>query len=194
MQNLDIKYWENRYETNQTKWDVGRITPALKDYVDQLPNKNIKILIPGAGNAHELIYMHQIGFTNVTVLDIAKNPLNNIKKQLPEISNDKLLQQDFFSHHDCYDLILEQTFFCALNPNLREKYVLKMKELLNPNGKLVGVLFNQEFVNFEPPFGGSESEYISLFQNHFKIKTLQTANNSIKPREGKELFFIFENK
>ena len=93
-----------------------------------------------------------------------------------------------------YDLIIEQTFFCALNPSLRDKYVEKMHELLNPKGKLIGLLFQFPLTEEGPPFGGSENEYIKLFSNNFKIRTLETAYNSIKPREGRELFFIFEKK
>lgn len=42
-------------------------------------------------------------------------------------------------------VLMEQTFFCAINPSLRKDYVAKMHELLAPNGKLVGVLFDKEF-------------------------------------------------
>lgn len=91
-------------------------------------------------------------------------------------------------------MIIEQTFFCALNPSLRNKYAKKMNELLHPKGKIIGLLFQFPLTEDGPPFGGSENEYVKLFSNNFKIKTLETAYNSIKPREGRELFFIFEKK
>ena len=46
----------------------------------------------------------------------------------------------FFEHNKKYDLILEQTFFCALNPALRRAYVAKVYELLNVNGKFPVIL------------------------------------------------------
>jgi len=94
----------------------------------------------------------------------------------------------FFEHEGNYDLILEQTFFCALDPELREKYVEKVTALLNPRAKIAGVLFQFPLTEVGPPFGGSKEEYRTLFQNQFEIKTLETANNSIKPRLGNELF------
>lgn len=194
MNSFDKNYWEERYQKQQTQWDAGEITTPIKEYVDQIADKATQILIPGAGNAHELEYLVSQNFTDVTVIDIALQPLQNISKKIPAYPTSKLIHQDFFQHNQKYDLIIEQTFFCALNPKLRAKYVLKMKELLKPNGKIVGLLFNMDFNNPEPPFGGSVLEYQKLFSPYFNIKVLDPAYNSIKPREGKELFFIFENK
>lgn len=191
---LNKDYWEQRYNNQQTGWDVGEITTPLKEYIDQLNNKSISILIPGAGNGHELDYLIANGFTNVTVVDFAKSPLLAIKKRNPDINPENLVQSDFFELEGTYDLILEQTFFCALSPILREKYVTKSKSLLNQKGKIAGLLFQFPLTETGPPFGGSKSEYISLFKNDFTIQTLETAYNSIKPRQENELFFIFEKK
>ena len=132
---LNKTYWENRYKTDDAVWDAGRITTPLKEYFNQLTDKSLKILIPGAGNSYELEYLITNGFENVFVLDFAKSPLENIKKRLPSISNEKLIEADFFEHEGQYDMIVEQTFFCALEPTLRKKYVEKMTSLLKPNGK-----------------------------------------------------------
>ena len=126
---LNKDYWENRYKTNDAVWDAGEITTPLKDYFDQLTNKSLKVLIPGAGNSYELEYLINNGFENVYVLDFAKIPLENIKKRMPTISDEKLIEADFFEHTKHYDLIVEQTFFCALEPHLRKKYVEKMASL-----------------------------------------------------------------
>ena len=69
-----------------------------------------------------------------------------------------------------------------------------MYDLLNTNGKLVGLLFDFELTEEGPPFGGSLIEYIQLFYAKFNIKVFEKCYNSIKPREGRELFFIFEKK
>lgn len=192
--NLDKKYWEDRYMQNKTGWDIGYPSPPLIEYINQLENKSLKILIPGAGNSYEAEYLWNLGFKNVFIVDIAKQPIDNLKLRLPNFPNDQLLNIDFFKIDQCFDLILEQTFFCALNPNLREAYAKQMHHLLKPNGKLVGLLFNFELTSGEPPYGGNEMEYKNLFETKFKIKTFQGAINSIKARQGKELFFIFEKK
>jgi len=189
---FSAKYWEDKYQNDKTGWNIGYPSTPIKTYIDQLTNKNIKILIPGAGNAYEAEYLHNSGFTNVWVIDLAKSPLDNLKKRVPDFPQEHLLQGDFFKHNTSYDLIFEQTFFCALDPTLRDKYITKMASLLKSKGKLVGVLFDFELTEQGPPFGGSTDEYKKRFSKYFKIKVLERAHNSIKPRSGRELFAIFE--
>lgn len=188
------KYWENNYLTNQTGWDIGYASPPITNYIDQLKNKEISILIPGAGNAYEASYLFENGFNNVTVLDIAKQPLNNLLKRIPAFPKDNLIQGDFFKHEQCYDLIIEQTFYCAITPELRSSYAKKIYTLLNKGGKLAGLLFDFPLTEEGPPFGGSLEEYKNTFSKQFHIKVLESSFNSIKPRAGRELFIIFEKK
>jgi len=186
---LNAKYWNERYLNNEFGWDIGVVSAPIKNYIDQLTDKNIKILIPGAGNSYEAEYLYNQGFKNVFVCDYAAEPLKNFSERLPNFPKDQLLQVDFFElkGHQ-FDLILEQTFFCALNPNLRSNYFNKMKELLNSNGKLVGVLFNDVLNTDKPPYGGNQLQYYSYFKNLFKIKTFERCYQSVPARAGRELF------
>jgi len=192
--NLNKTYWSNNYQNNAIGWDAGSITTPLKAYIDQLKDKNVKILIPGAGNSYEAEYLHNKGFTNVYVIDLAREPLDNLLKRAPTFPKENLLQGDFFTLDDSFDLIIEQTFYCALDPKLRNDYVQKMANILTNNGKIAGLLFQFPLTKEGPPFGGSKQEYLERFSILFKIKTLETAYNSIKPRKEKELFIIFEKK
>lgn len=188
---FDALFWSSKYQEGQTGWDMGEVSPPIKAYIDQLTNKNLSILIPGAGNAYEAAYLFEQGFTDVTVLDLAKEPLDNFKKRVPDFPVSNLVQQDFFKHEGYYDLIIEQTFFCALDPSLRMNYIDKMKALLKTNGKLVGLLFDFRLSDEGPPFGGDADAYSLAFQKQFYLKTLTPCYNSIKPRDGKELFINF---
>lgn len=191
---LDENYWSQRYTDQQTGWDIGHVSPPIENYINQLSNKELKILIPGCGNGYEGEYLHQKGFPNVYQMDLSKNALNNFHSRVPSFPEEHLLHQDFFRHNEKYDLIFEQTFFCALNPNLRSSYVQSMAKKLLPGGKIVGLLFNTPLFTDHPPFGGSKVEYIPLFEKKFYIKTMETAYNSIPPRADSELFIILEKK
>jgi SAM-dependent methyltransferase len=192
---LNEEYWNNRYLQQQIGWDIGSVAPALKEYIDQLINKNISILIPGCGNAYEAAYLLQQGFKNVTLVDIAPAATAAVEDKLSTYINNglQIITGDFFDLKTTYDLILEQTFFCALDPSLRKAYVEKMGSLLNPDGKLVGLLFNRHFEG-GPPFGGSKLEYEELFTPKFNIQMMDTAHNSIQPRAGTELFVKMTKK
>lgn len=173
---------------------MGGVSPPLKTYADQLPSREMQILIPGAGNAYEAEYLFHQGFAGVHVLDIAATPLQNLRDRCTEFPKEQTIQGDFFTHQGQYELILEQTFFCALDPGLRRAYAAKVHELLVPGGKLVGLLFDFPLEQSVPPFGGSEMEYRSTFSDLFHIQVLERCYNSIKPRAGRELFIIFEKK
>lgn len=185
---LSKTYWSDRYKNAETGWDIGYPSPVFVEYFKSVENKEVSILIPGAGNAYEAEYLFQQGFSP-TVLDWSTEPLGNLKKRIPEYPSTKLIQADFFSHEGEYDYILEQTFFCALPLAQRVQYAQKMHSLLKPNGKLLGVLFNTVFETESPPFGGTIEEYKNLFSSTFNNSTFETCRNSILPRVGKELFF-----
>jgi SAM-dependent methyltransferase len=189
MQALDQQYWNNRYQQNETGWDIGYPSTPLKEYIDQLQNKDIAILIPGCGNSYEAEYLLEKGFSNITLIDIAPSLTKKLEEKFAKELDKRIriVTGDFFEQQQQYDLILEQTFFCALDPSMREQYVQKMYELLKPGGKLVGVLFGRTFEG-GPPFGGSREEYEPLFSKKFRIEILEACYNSIKPREGAELF------
>ncbi|MEP0986471.1 methyltransferase domain-containing protein [Ekhidna sp.] len=190
---LDQSYWEKRYQEGSTGWDTGGPTKPLTSYIDQLADKEIRILIPGAGNAYEAEYLFNKGFKHVYIIDLAKQPLDNFKNRVPDFPENQLIREDFFNHEGSYDLILEQTFFCAIDPSLRASYVRKTKSLLNPSGKLVGVLWSIPMNEGQPPYGGSIAEYQKLFHTQFKIYSLSPCYNSIKPRMGNEVFIHIEN-
>ena len=192
--------WEQRWQAGQTGWDIGAASPPLTDYIDQIPaaQRARRVLIPGCGNAYEAQYLLDAGFSDITVLDIAPTALHQLRLRLDDAGPDPdwaqrlhLVCADFFTFSGAFDLILEQTFFCALDPGLRNAYARKMHELLAPGGKLVGVLFDRTFEG-GPPFGGSTAEYRQLFEPLFRIKTMELCYNSIAPRAGSEVFVVLE--
>lgn len=185
---LSEDFWDSRYKHNDTGWDLGEISPPLKAYIDQLENKALKILIPGGGNSYEAEYLHNNGFRNVFVVDLSHTALTNIKNRVPSFPTSQLLHKNFFDLNMTFDLIIEQTFFCAINPNLRASYVEKASELLNKNGIIVGLLFDIPLNDDKPPFGGCKADYIVHFKPYFDISIMETAYNSHHSRNGKELF------
>ncbi|WP_233900158.1 methyltransferase domain-containing protein [Tenacibaculum piscium] len=190
--NLSEFFWDNKYLNNKIGWDLGEISPPLKMYFDQLKNKELKILIPGGGNSYEAEYLFNNGFKNVFVVDLSKTALENIKKRVPSFPKEQLILGDFFDLNITFDLVIEQTFFCALNPNLRLNYAKKMNDLLTEKGKLVGLLFDAILNDNHPPFGGNKKEYITYFKPYFRFNVLEKCYNSYHNRQAMELFMIFQ--
>ena len=194
MENVNqAEFWQQRYEQDSIGWDMGQVSPPLKAYIDQLPEsaKEQSILVPGAGNAYEVGYLHEQGFTNVTLVDFAPAPIAAFAERYPDFPAKHLICADFFElspEKYQFDWVLEQTFFCAINPSRRDEYVQQMAALLKPNGKLIGLLFDKDFGRNEPPFGGTKAEYQQRFERHFDIEIMETSYNSHPARQGSELF------
>lgn len=191
----ESNYWTLRYQEERTGWDIGYPSTPLKTYIDQLENKALEILIPGAGNAYEAEYLWQQGFQNIHVLDVSPTPLEAFGKRNPNFPKTQLLLGNFFEHQGKYDLIFEQTFFCSFVPTdaNRYAYTKKMRDLLKVNGKLVGVWFDIPLTGDmeKRPFGGNRSLYEQYLTKYLTKLRFERCYNSIPPRQGNELFGIF---
>lgn len=193
MQDASKDFWNSRWETGQTGWDIGAPAPAFTTYFSDFSQKNAAILIPGCGSGHEAEFLLSIGFTNITVIDIAPKAVAILNEKFRSNPYITILCGDFFQHKGSYDYIVEQTFFCAIDPDLREAYAQQTHDLLRPNGKIIAILFDRIFEG-GPPFGGSEEEYVQLFTPNFNILFLEANQHSIPQRMGSELFGVFEKK
>jgi thiopurine S-methyltransferase len=187
---LDNSFWNLRYQNNQTGWDLGEISNPIKKWFDNQENKKINILIPGAGKGHEVKYGFENGFGNIFYMDLSSCAADLFKEICPLFPKDQILTGDFFSLKKplFFDVIIEQTFFCAIHPVLRPNYVEKTNEILKENGKIIGLLFNREFDTNGPPFGGTEKEYRGLFNSKFNFKKFENSLLSSLPRKEYEFW------
>jgi methyl halide transferase len=189
MSKLDLQYWDNKYKNSETPWDIGYPSHAIISYFQNKRLEGRKILIPGAGNAYEAKWLFQNSAASITVLDISPTVINDLRLETLSYGNRfKCIQGDFFKFEGTYDYIVEHTFFCALTPSKRNKYVKKMTELMSKRGILCGLLFNRIFEQKGPPYGGTISEYNELFSRYFLEVSIKETNLSIPPRMGTEVF------
>ena len=188
METLNSEYWGARYATGETGWDIGFPSPPITEYLDSIKDQSLTILIPGCGNSYEGEYAWETGFENIILLDYAIESKENFLNRVPDFPEEQFIVGDFFDLEGSFDLILEQTFFCALDPSLRRDYAQQMYDLLNPGGRLAGVLFEDKLYSEHPPFGGSTLEYLGYFQPVFDKVSIKPCYNSIEPRLGREVF------
>lgn len=144
--------------------------------------------MPGAGNAYEVEYLYNEGFSNTYLLDFSKKSIDNFLKRCPGFPENQIITSDFFKHQGTYDLIIEQTFFSSQPPEKRLEFTKQIYDLLATEGIYLGLLFSHHFGFEGPPYGGTYSEYIQLFSKYFSIAKMEEAHNSIKPRKGREFF------
>jgi len=187
---LGENYWNNQYESGKTGWDLGMASPALVKYIDALEDKQARVLIPGCGNAYEAQYLLDQGFTDVTLIDIAPALVGKLQSKYANNPHIQVVLGDFFEFEGQFDVIIEQTFFCAIQPYMRSEYVKRMRKLLSAEGELAGLLFDTRFEFDGPPFGGCKCEYLPIFdEGGLRVDEMEITPNSASPRAGKELFF-----
>ena len=95
---------------------------------------------------------------------------------------------------DTFDYVIEQTCFCAIDPNRRKEYETLVRTILKPGGKLVGLWFPLDKSQEEggPPFGTTIYEVKSIFNSGWKIEKENFPSQSVEPRKGREKLIIFK--
>jgi len=189
---MEKEFWEQRWDEGKTGWDIGYPAPAIMDYFKTIEDKDIKILIPGCGNAYEAQGIFDLGFKNVWIIDITEQATSSFSSRCPGFPEQQIIHGDFFdkevlSEIGPFDVIVEQTFFCAIHPTQRENYCKRMTELMKSESKLVGLMFDFPLES-GPPFGGSFDEYDERFSRYFGKVSIQKCQNSIEPRSGREFW------
>ena len=140
--------WQRHYEENDLGWDLGQVAPPFVKLWQEEKLPLGKVLVPGCGRGHEVVFLAENGF-DVTAIDFSSGAVTYLKNALKKRNLEgRILHQDFFSlyesHEGVYDLVLEQTFFCAISPKQRRDYVLNVSRILKPGGILVGLFYHTD--------------------------------------------------
>lgn len=99
--------------------------------------------------------------------------------------------------HDPFDFIFDYTFFCALSPELRSQWAIRMAELLKPTGKILTLIFpifpkdSPEMLAMEgPPYPVSVDAYKNVLEPlGFQIMegSPYESELTVSRRQGKEM-------
>jgi SAM-dependent methyltransferase len=183
-------YWEQRYQENTTRWDLGQAAP---EFISLLNSQ--KTLTPGrtavlgCGRGYDALLFAEHGF-EVIGFDFAPSAIATATS-LAQATNStaKFLQRDIFDlaaefPHD-FDYVVEHTCFCAIPPERRPEYVQLVSSLLRPTGKLIALFFTHTRPG-GPPFGSTTTEIYRYFEADFEILFLEPVSNSVPSRQGEE--------
>ena len=143
-----LEDWQRHYDENDLGWDLGQVAPPFVKLWEEGKLPLGKVLVPGCGRGHEVQFFAENGFA-VTAIDFSAGAVTYLKNALKERNLEgRVLHQDFFSlddtHDGVYDLVIEQTFFCAISPRQRQDYVLNVSRMLKPGGMLVGLFYHTD--------------------------------------------------
>jgi len=145
--------WEKRYQSGDTGWDRGGVSPALQQWLTKGVLKPCRTLIPGCGRGHEVVQLARRGFS-VTAVDIAPSAIRHLEQELANagLKADVVCGDLFeFEAASPFDAVYEQTCLCAIEPEQRAAYENKLHAWLKPGGMLLALLM-QTGQSGGPPF------------------------------------------
>ncbi len=181
------KDWEALYLRGFTGWELSRAAPPLASYFERSSPKGARALVVGCGRGNEARLLAELG-ARVTAIDIAPTAIEQAKA----IASPHPIEYrvaDVFALRGrpaAFDLVVEHTCFCAIDPSRRDDFVAAMADALVPGGALVG-LFYAHGREGGPPFTVTEEELRERFSPAFEIEALGAARDSIITRRGDEL-------
>ena len=189
-------YWEESYQSGKIGWDIGEPTPIFKNWIQSKTNP-LSICILGAGNGWDALHFSKLRHI-VTAVDFTEGAVKNMNDSAQSLRLSlNVLHLDIFdlSQHfyQDFDVVLEYTCFCAIDPTRRKDYIEMVKHILKPEGELVGLLFpiDKNPNDDGPPFGVDLNDTILLFSRYMKLLKKEIPQLSIERRKGREVFVIF---
>ena len=180
--------WEGRWQSGDTPWDLGRAPPSLEQTLAQLGSTPLDVAVPGAGRAHDALAFAAAGH-RVTAIDIAPSALAAAATQAEALDLPlTLLEADWLdpSAHApaTFDLVWEQTCYCAIPPARRADYARTLARVLRPGGRYVG-LFWQHGREGGPPYHVTPAAVASDIGPWFEIEIIEVlaAEDSLRGDE-----------
>ncbi|MDP7032904.1 MAG: methyltransferase domain-containing protein [Planctomycetota bacterium] len=184
--------WNDLYADGSLPWDKGGPSPPLVRFLAEQSMAPARILVPGCGRGHEAVHLDQDGH-DVVAIDFAPLATVHAQKTYPDSTVDWRVA-DFFTFLDTgerFDVCVEHTLFCAIDPKRRDEYVEAVLRLLRPGGSLIGV-FYAHGKDGGPPFTTTEAEIRRRFGKHFSFPLVEVPRDSFPNRAGKEILVWME--
>jgi len=141
------EHWDAAYETRGTS-GVSWFQPAATTSIDLIERLGIsssaRVIDVGGGASVLVDSLLERGFTDVSVLDVSKTALAEVRQRLGAITTVSLLQEDLldWSPERRYDLWHDRAVFHFLvDPGDREIYLRTLRSALRPEGFVIMATF-----------------------------------------------------
>jgi SAM-dependent methyltransferase len=194
-------FWEGLYADGRDRWELGTAAPPLAERLRTLDLTSLSLaplggpgraIVPGCGRGHEVLLLAELGWDAVGI-DFAEAPLLDARAAAAQRGlAPSFVQGDWFAAADrpgwrgSFDLVVEHTCYCAIDPSRRRDYVDTAADVLRPGGRLIGLLW-QCGAEGGPPWDTTPDDARRNFGRWFTIERLEPAVGSLERRGGEWL-------
>eukprot|EP00277_Geminigera_cryophila_P009742 CAMPEP_0179406744 /NCGR_PEP_ID=MMETSP0799-20121207/1085_1 /TAXON_ID=46947 /ORGANISM="Geminigera cryophila, Strain CCMP2564" /LENGTH=216 /DNA_ID=CAMNT_0021177883 /DNA_START=36 /DNA_END=683 /DNA_ORIENTATION=- len=131
-----------------SRFDVAGVSRPLAAELlrrNHAERAGMSALVPGCGRAYDALALADHGFESVTAIDLSPAACTAAEAEIggKSASSVRVLCGDFFEldGNIKYDLIWDNTFLCAIEPEARERWAQQMRSLIAPTGELITCVF-----------------------------------------------------
>lgn len=207
---LDGKYWEGRYQKQDTPWDQGMYHPHIDEFISRFQSelKGSQLASPGSGPGHDAIRFAKAG-ASVVGFDIATSAISKAEENLAAARSSQSASLDCqFVLEDIFDLkpprigsfdfVFEHTCYCAIPRRMRNEYVKSVSSMLKKGGHFLAIIFlnprDDPNPDLGPPFNASVEEIYTKFSPFFEIVHEGPIPKCLRGRDGRERAFVMKKK
>lgn len=182
-------FWLERWEREETGFHQNEINSYLRQFWQELDQQG-EVFVPLCGKSLDMLWLREQGYTvlGVELSAIAVqsffsengySPQQHTRHKFDHSEADRIriLCGDFFdlSPDDvsCVRMVYDRASMVALPPEMREKYVRHLLNILPDGAQILLITF--EYPQGEmngPPFSVSVAEVENLYREHAKIRYL----------------------
>ena len=189
-------FWDWNYNSGVLPWDLDGPTPVFERLAKAGQFTPGRMLVLGAGRGHDARLFARHGF-EVTAVDFSPYAIEAMQQLADPRAPIALLQADIFQLpnelNGRFDLILEYTLFCAIDPRRRVDYADVVARLLKPGGQFVALAFPIITRTGGPPFAVFPNQIIALLSERgFELRQREMPPDSAPGRHGKEELLILQ--
>ncbi len=184
----DPEFWHNKWASNKIGFHLEDVNPLLPAHWSHTkPKREDAVLVPLCGKSEDLVWLAS-KHNDVTGVELSQIAVRsffaehfytpmvtsiNGMHELYQFDEISIYTGDFFTAPVSQaDIIYDRAALVALPQEMREEYASRLKQLLNPGGRILLVSLNyaqQEMAG--PPFSVPVREIEELF-SEYKVTCL----------------------
>lgn len=185
------KFWDLRFKKGEMPWDLEAPSKTLLFLEEKLSTsipdwheKFRRMLVPGCGHGNDVIALLEKGY-EVHAVDWSAIAVQLLEERIFLGRLDKRGTSEVANFFDYrvkedrkFDIIMEHTLFCAIDPADRPKYIESVRANIRKGGLIIGNFFIDDSLGSGtslnsskegPPFSAQSSELKALFSGWANI-------------------------